>query len=189
VWRERLDTTNLRSLLHDTPNDFGAESVPQIRPALLIERRSGTVLIPAAVIQTSIPAFTHSGIGMVRMWPPLPTRSAMTQCSSLLYVFIRVVQSTPRGGDRNPTELPTWIVSLTAKGRTVCRQQQALALFGTEAIANGRSQPFCTLYPANSGGQVCAQQAAISSLPPLRPAVHQRPNLAVSSGCIPSLDR
>jgi len=62
---------------------LGLNPLPQIRPALLIERRSVPALIPAAVIQTSIPAFTQSGIGMVRMWPPLPTRSAMTQCSSL----------------------------------------------------------------------------------------------------------
>ena len=39
-------------------------------------------MIPAALIQASIPAFTQSGTGMVRMWPPLPTRLAMTQCSS-----------------------------------------------------------------------------------------------------------
>jgi hypothetical protein len=25
---------------------------------------------------------THSGTGTVRMWPPLPTRSTMAQCSS-----------------------------------------------------------------------------------------------------------
>ena len=26
--------------------------------------------------------FTHSGIGTVRMWPPFPFRSAITQCPS-----------------------------------------------------------------------------------------------------------
>ncbi len=54
---------------------FGLNPLPQILPALLIERKSVPVVIPAAVIQISIPAFTHSGIGMVRMCPPLPTRS------------------------------------------------------------------------------------------------------------------
>jgi type III restriction enzyme len=44
------------------------------------------VLVEKAPIQPSIPAFTQSGTGMVRMWPPLPTRSAMTQCSSLCWM-------------------------------------------------------------------------------------------------------
>ena len=83
VWRERLDITSLRFLLHDTPNDFGAESVTP-NPASLVDRtteRAGCN--SGGRLQTSIPAFTQSGTGMVRMWPPLPTRSAMTQCSSL----------------------------------------------------------------------------------------------------------
>ena len=37
VWRERLDITILRFLLHDTPNDFGAESVTP-NPASLVDR-------------------------------------------------------------------------------------------------------------------------------------------------------
>src|SRR5271170_5807602 len=66
---------------------LGLKPVPQILPALLIERKSIPLVIPAAVSQASIPAFTQSGTGMVRMWPPLPIRSAITQCSSLLYDF------------------------------------------------------------------------------------------------------
>ncbi len=56
------------------------------------------------------------------------------------------------------------IVSLASKTCAVCRQQQALALFGSEPIANGHSQPFCTLYPANASSQVCTEETAISSL-------------------------
>jgi hypothetical protein len=37
VWRKRLDITSLRFLLHDTPNDFGAESVTP-NPASLVDR-------------------------------------------------------------------------------------------------------------------------------------------------------
>jgi hypothetical protein len=37
------------------------------------------------------------------------------------------------------------IVSLTSKACTACRQQQAPALFGSEPIANGHSQPFAPL--------------------------------------------
>jgi hypothetical protein len=62
---------------------LGLKPVPQTLPALLIERRRVPAVIPEAAVQASIPAFTQSGTGMVRMWPPLPTRSAMTQCSSL----------------------------------------------------------------------------------------------------------
>jgi len=87
---------------------FGLNPLPQILPALLIERKSVPIEIPAAVIQTSIPAFTQSGTGMVRMWPPLPARSAMTQCSSLCLCLQRAMQSIPLGGDRNPAEWPMW---------------------------------------------------------------------------------
>ena len=66
---------------------LGLNPLPQILPALLIERRSVPVVIPAAVIQASIPAFSQSGTGMVRMWPPLPIMSAMTQCSSLCCMY------------------------------------------------------------------------------------------------------
>jgi hypothetical protein len=65
---------------------LGLKPVPQILPALLIERRRTPLVIPDAPVQTSIPAFTQSGTGMVRIWPPLPARSAMTQCSSLCWM-------------------------------------------------------------------------------------------------------
>jgi len=83
VRRKRLDLTSPRFLLHDTPNYLGAESVTP-NPASFVDRtteRAGCN--SGGRLQTSIPAFTQSGTGMVRMWPPLPTRSAMTQCSSL----------------------------------------------------------------------------------------------------------
>jgi len=36
------------------------------------------------------------------------------------------------------------IVALASKTCTVCRQQQSLALFGSEPIPHRRAQPFCT---------------------------------------------
>jgi hypothetical protein len=36
-------------------------------------------LIGAALVQMSIADFTQSGMGIVRMWAALPTRSAITQ--------------------------------------------------------------------------------------------------------------
>lgn len=83
VGRERRNGTVLCLLLYDTPNDLGAEAGAP-NPASLVDRtkeRAGCN--PGGPIQASIPAFTQSGTGIVRMWPPLPTRSAMTQCSSL----------------------------------------------------------------------------------------------------------
>jgi hypothetical protein len=44
---------------------LGLNPVPQILPALLIERKSVPVVIRAAAIQASIPAFTQAGTGMV----------------------------------------------------------------------------------------------------------------------------
>jgi hypothetical protein len=74
VRRERRNLTVLCFLLHKTPNDLGLNPAPQILPALLIERRIVPVVIPAALVQASIPAFIQSGTGMVGMWPPLPTK-------------------------------------------------------------------------------------------------------------------
>lgn len=62
---------------------FGVKPVPQILPALLIERRRVPAVIPAAVVHASIPSFTHPGTGMVLMWPPLPTRSAIDDSRDL----------------------------------------------------------------------------------------------------------
>ena len=65
VRRERRNITVPCFLFHDAPDDLGAESGPQILSALLIERKSVPVVIRAAAIQASIPAFTQAGTGMV----------------------------------------------------------------------------------------------------------------------------
>jgi hypothetical protein len=65
---------------------LGLKPVFQILPALLIDRSKTPALIPELPVQASIPAFTQSGTGMVRIRPPLPARSAMTQCSSLCWM-------------------------------------------------------------------------------------------------------
>src|SRR5262245_13312251 len=68
-----------RTTSHST---FGDMASPQTRPALLIARNTGPSVIAAAAAKASTAAFTHDGIGTVRTWPALPTRSAMTQRSS-----------------------------------------------------------------------------------------------------------
>jgi len=60
---ERRHFAVLCCLLHDAPNYFGTESVPQILSALLIDRSRVPVTIPAAPVQASIPALTQSGTG------------------------------------------------------------------------------------------------------------------------------
>jgi hypothetical protein len=52
---------------------------PQTCPPRLTRRKSFPPSIPAAAIQHSSSARTQSGIGTVRTWPPLPTRSTMAQ--------------------------------------------------------------------------------------------------------------
>ena len=55
---------------------------PQCLPARQTHRNSLPAEIPAAATHRSMVALTHSGTGTVRIWPPLPTRSTMAQCSS-----------------------------------------------------------------------------------------------------------
>ena len=61
---------------------FAVMPSAQTRPALLIARKTRPCVRPAPRVQASTAVFTHAGIGTVRMWPPFPTKSAMTQCSS-----------------------------------------------------------------------------------------------------------
>ena len=55
---------------------------PQCLPARQTHRKSLPAEIAAAASHSSIVVFTQSGTGTVRMWPPLPTRSTIAQCSS-----------------------------------------------------------------------------------------------------------
>src|SRR5207302_9582420 len=61
---------------------LGVKPCPQILPALLIDRSNGPEVMPAPTVQLSTASFTHCGTGIVRMWPPFPLRSAMTQWPS-----------------------------------------------------------------------------------------------------------
>src|SRR5580692_8472791 len=61
---------------------LGVKPCPQILAALLTDRSNGPEVMPAPTIQLSAASFTHCGTGIVRMWPPFPLRSAMTQWHS-----------------------------------------------------------------------------------------------------------
>ena len=86
-----------RTISHST---FGVIPVPHTRPVLLMDRNSAPSARPAAFFHSSIAAFTHAGIGPVRICPALPSRSAITQCSSRNWMELtRNASSSPR---RNP---------------------------------------------------------------------------------------
>jgi hypothetical protein len=55
---------------------------PQILPSRLTRRKITPPLMPAAAVHSSTARFAQNGTGTVRMCFPLPTRSAMTECSS-----------------------------------------------------------------------------------------------------------
>ena len=63
--------------------------LPRTRPPLLIARNTGPCVMAAAAVHAWTWLFTHVGMGTVRMCPPLPTRSAMTQCSSRCWLTAR----------------------------------------------------------------------------------------------------
>jgi hypothetical protein len=79
-------TAVARTTSHSTLGDMPS---PQTRPALLMARNTGPCVMFAAAIHASTWLFTHVGMGNVRTCPPLPTRSAITQCSSRLNRFER----------------------------------------------------------------------------------------------------
>jgi hypothetical protein len=54
---------------------FSETPSPQTVPVLLTQRKIRPEVTGAAVVQHSIAVLTHSGIGTVRMCPPLPYRS------------------------------------------------------------------------------------------------------------------
>ena len=69
-------------LLHGVPDHSLSDTSPQHFPARQTHRNSLPARRSAARIHRSTVVLTHSGIGTVRMCPPLPTRSTMAQCSS-----------------------------------------------------------------------------------------------------------
>ena len=56
--------------------------LPQCLPARQTHRKTLPAVRPATVLQPLMVAFTQSGTGTVRIYPPFPTRSTIAQCSS-----------------------------------------------------------------------------------------------------------
>ena len=60
----------------------GVIPAPQILSSRLTRRKIAPPLMPAATVHSSTARFAQTRTGTVRMCFPLPTRSAMTECSS-----------------------------------------------------------------------------------------------------------
>ena len=101
--------TTSQSTLGDVPS-------PHTRPALLIARNTGPSVIGAAVVQASTAVFTHVGIGTVRTWEALPTRSAITPCSSRCWIDSRRSQQLCTPARRSP---PMWWLLVHGKSLRV----------------------------------------------------------------------
>jgi|SRR6516165_4030769 len=83
--REALSWQHQRSsplLLTMCQTAFSVIPSPHVVPALLTLRNRLPRSIAAAANQSSSSFLTQSGTGTVRIWPPLPTKSTMAQCSS-----------------------------------------------------------------------------------------------------------
>ena len=89
----------------------------------------------------------------------------MTQCSSLCWISLtRNAVNSARRSPHPKKNCKRGIVTLAAKACSVRRQQQALALFRSEPIANRKHQSLGALTPSNPGSQICTEQTAIGSL-------------------------
>ena len=72
-------------------------------------------VISAAAVHASTAVFTHVGIGTVRMCPPLPTRSAITQWSSRCWIESRRKANSSARRSPQPTNIATIARSRNAR--------------------------------------------------------------------------
>ena len=86
VRRQALDAGASRRRPDDVSQHLWRHAVSPDMASLVDRAEHRASVIAAAAVQASTAAFTHAGIGTVRMWPALPTRSAMTQCSSRCWI-------------------------------------------------------------------------------------------------------
>ena len=106
--RDVAEIAGLARLFYDASYDFRTKPCVAIRPALLIARKIGPSLIFASTIQVRNAVAIQNGTGTVRTWPPLPTRSAKTQCSSRCCRSGTQSAATSARRIRNPIEQLPW---------------------------------------------------------------------------------
>ena len=162
--REGRNLTDLCFLFTTPQMTLGLKPSPQIRPALLIDRSKMPSAMPEPSIHESIAALTQRGTGIVRIWPPLPIRSAITQCSSRCWISstLNAVSSARRSPQprriasvaksRFPRRLPT---STVRRSRFPCSADSQLPT----GIPN-RLAPFTRRIPAAKSALKSPQSAA-----------------------------
>jgi hypothetical protein len=140
VRRERRDLTILCFLLHDTPNDLGAESAAP-NPACLVDRAKQRAGYNAGGGDPSINSSFHpienrNGSDVAALADKIAYDPMLP---SLLYVFNAQGSQFGPAQPTSPQNGQGRIVALSSKARTGCGQQQAVALFGTDPIAHRQS--------------------------------------------------
>jgi len=82
--KQELDLIEFAAGEMAQPGARAAKVIPllQTRPGLLIDRKRAPSVMPPASFHVSMAPFTQAGIGKVRTCPALPSRPAITQCSS-----------------------------------------------------------------------------------------------------------
>jgi len=117
----------LRTTSHST---FAVIPLPQTRPVLLIDRKIAPSVMPLASFHSSIAAFTHAGIGTVRMCPAFPIRSAipafLSQLRGVHAQGQQLAPSQPASHQRGKNG----VVPFTAERIPIRARQQLLALLG-----------------------------------------------------------
>ena len=82
MWREFVNARLARSIFHDFPQNLRRHAVSPDWTSF-VDRSEHAAFFNLSCLSPCINGlFTQSGIGTVRMCPPLPTKSAITQCSS-----------------------------------------------------------------------------------------------------------
>ena len=144
---------------------LGVKPFPQVRPALLIARKSIPVVRHADAVQASTRAFTQSGTGTVRICPPLPFRSAMIQCPSRSW--ISSIFSAAASARRRPQPISKATMARFLSCRRIGRPEranEAIALFCGQPIANTNAEAARSSHPSDPCSKIRAQQPAIGCL-------------------------
>src|SRR5262245_18688314 len=144
---------------------FGDMPSPHTRPALLIARKTAPPVMSAAAIHASMAAFTHLGMGTVRTCPLLPTRSAITQCSSRCWIdSTRSVNNSAR---RSPQPIQHGDHCIVTQ-LTRCRERRVLkqpaALLACQPIAQPNADPPYAFHATNARREFRTQESDIGGL-------------------------
>jgi len=96
--------------------------------------------------------------------PALPSKSAITQCSSLNWIdSTRSASSSPRRSP-HPMSMASRVIPLAAKRAPLHAGEQSLALVGGQPVPHPNSDPALSFHSSDSGGQFRTEQTGVGSL-------------------------